>query len=197
MAGYVHAMERLRPVARRFALEISSVILAVESAAEVALRRHGQHQPLPAWFAAAAIALVVLPLLGRRRFPFAAPAMVWLLAAVVSFADGRLVVTPVSAFLAAMIAAFLLGYLGDPRARLGLAVVLCAAAIVVDNQPGHMGSEFIFIPVLFAIVWCAGLALHERAGHAEAAERRAVHAEREGEAAARVAAAEERARIAR
>jgi signal transduction histidine kinase len=191
-------MERLRPVARRFALEISSVILAVESAAEVALRRHGQHQPLPAWFAAAAIALVILPLLGRRRFPFAAPAVVWLVAAVVSFAEGRLVVTPVSAFLAAMIAAFLLGNLGDgPRARLGLAVVLCAAAIVVDNQPGHMGSEFIFIPVLFAIVWCAGLALHERAGHAEAAERRAVHAEREGEAAARVAAAEERARIAR
>jgi signal transduction histidine kinase len=172
--------------------------LAVESAAEVALRRQGQHQPLPAWFAAAAIALVILPVLGRRRFPFAAPALVWLLAAVVSFADGRLVVTPVSAFLAAMIAAFLLGNLGDgPRARLGLAVVLCGAAIVVDRQPGHTGGEFIFIPVLFAIVWCAGLALHERSGHAEAAERRAVHAEREGEAAARVAAAEERARIAR
>ena len=44
------------------------------------------------WLAAPAIALVVLPLLARRRFPFAAPAAVWLLATALSFADGRLVV---------------------------------------------------------------------------------------------------------
>jgi signal transduction histidine kinase len=191
-------MQRPRPVARRFALEILCVILAVESAVEITLRDSAPHQPLPAWLAAPAIALVVLPLLGRRRFPFAAPAAVWLLAAAVSFADGRLVVTPVSAFLAAMIASFLLGNLGDAfQARLGLAVVLCAAVIVVDNQPGHTSGEVIFIPVLFAVAWGAGLALRERVGHAEAAERRAVQAEHEGEAAVRAAAAGERARIAR
>ena len=68
---------------------------------------------------------------------------------------------------------------------------------MVHNQPGHTSGEFIFIPVLFAAAWGAGLALRERAGHAEAAERRAVHAEHGRDAAARVAAAEERARIAR
>jgi len=69
--------------------------------------------------------------------------------------------------------------------------------IVVHNQPSHTSGEFIFIPALFAAAWGAGLALRERAGHAEAAERRAVHAEHGRDAAARVAAAEERARIAR
>ena len=197
-AGYVHAMDRLGSRARRFALEILAVILAAESAVEVTLRHPPQHRPPLGWFAAPAIVLVIMPLLGRRRFPFWAPAAVWLLAAAVSFSDGWLVVTPVSAFLAAMIASYLLGNLGDGRlARLGLAIVLCGAVIVVRNQPGHMSGEFIFIPVLFAVAWGAGLAMRERAGHAEAAERRAVHAEHGRDAAARVAAAEERARIAR
>jgi signal transduction histidine kinase len=80
---------------------------------------------------------------------------------------------------------------------LGLAIAACGAAIVVDNQPGHTSGEFIFIPVLFAVAWGAGLALRERAGHAEAADRRATHAEHGSEAAARAAAAAERARIAR
>ena len=61
------------------------------------------------WFAAPAVAIVVLALLGRRRFPFAAPVAVWLLAAALSFVDGRLVVSVYS--LAGMAAAFLLGNL--------------------------------------------------------------------------------------
>ena len=47
------------------------------------------------------------------------------------------------------------------------------------------------------VAWLAGYALRERADQAEAAEERAIRAEREREAAARVAVAEERARIAR
>jgi len=197
-AGYVHSMERPGSLARRYALEILSVILAAESAVEVTLRHLAPHQPYPGWFAAPAIALVILPLLGRRRFPFWAPAAVWLLAAAVSFVDGQLVVTPISVFLAGMIASYLLGNLSDGRqARFGLAIALCGAVIVVGNQPGHTVGEFIFLPVLFAVAWGAGLALRERAGHAEAADRRATRAEDGREAAAQAAAAEERARIAR
>ena len=119
-----------------------------------------------------AVALVVLPLLARRRFPFAAPAAVWLLAAALSFVDGRLVVFTVSAFVAGMAAAFLLGNLRDAvqarhrprRSSLG------SAAIVVYNDPSHATGELVFIPVLFAIGWLAGFALRERAEQAEAAE---------------------------
>jgi signal transduction histidine kinase len=187
-------MKRLGSVARRFALDILIVATAVECAAETAVR----HQSHSKWLAVPAIIAVIIPLLARRRFPFGAPAAVWLVAAAVSFGDGLLVVTPVSAFTSAMIAAFLLGKLSDGgQARLGLIVVLGSAAIVMVNKPGHSSADLIFFPVMSATIWSAGLALRERAGHAEAAERRAVHAEHEREATARLAVAEERARIAR
>ena len=150
------------------------------------------------WFAGPAVALVVLPLLVRRRFPFAAPVAVWLLAAALSFVDGRLVGFSQVILLAGVAAAFLLGSLRDAvAARIGLAVVVGGAAIIVYNDPGHAPGNLIFIPVQFMIAWFAGFALHQWAAQAEAAEERASHAERERESAARVAVAEERARIAR
>ena len=186
-------------IARRYGLDVLIAIGAIESALEVALRHDPLQEPRTTpWFAAPAIALVVLPLLGRRRFPFAAPATVWLLAAGLSFVDGRLVTFTASAVVAGIAAAFLLGNLRDAvQGRLGLAVVASGAVIVVYNDPNHAAGDLIFTPLLFAIGWLAGFALRERAEQAEAAEQRATHAEREREAAARVAVAEERARIAR
>ena len=97
-----------------------------------------------------------------------------------------------------MAAAFLLGNLRNSlHAAIGLAVVLCSAAIIVYEIPGHPTSLLIFLPLEFGISWLAGYALRERAEQAEAAEVRATQAEREREAAARIAVAEERARIAR
>jgi signal transduction histidine kinase len=99
---------------------------------------------------------------------------------------------------AGMAAAFLLGNLRDAtQARIGLAVVLAGAAVIAYNNPDHTPGDLVFTPVLFAIAWLAGFALRERATQAEAAEERAIHAERQREAAARIAVAEERARIAR
>jgi signal transduction histidine kinase len=69
--------------------------------------------------------------------------------------------------------------------------------IVIANKPGHARAELIFAPLTLAIVWGAGFAQRERAGHAEAADRRAAHAEHGREAATRLATAQERARIAR
>ena len=98
-----------------------------------------------------------------------------------------------------MAAAFLLGNLRDARAGAARPrrSSLGGAAIVVYNDPDPRAGELVFIPVLFAIAWLAGFALRERAEQAEAAEERATQAEREREAAARIAVAEERARIAR
>ncbi len=192
-------MRRLWFLARRYGLDALIVLVAIESALEVALRHDPGREPrTTAWFTVPATALVVLPLLGRRRFPFAAPVAVWLVAAALSFVDGRLVVFTVGVNVAGMVAAFLLGNLRDPvQARVGLAIVIGSAAILVSNDPNHTSGEFIFIPILFAIAWLAGFALHERAAQAEAAEERATYAEREQESAARIAVAEERARIAR
>jgi signal transduction histidine kinase len=184
---------------RRYAFDALIVAVAVEGALEVALRQDSSDAPRTTpWLAVPATALVAVPLLARRRFPFAAPAATWLIAAGVSFLDGRLIVFTASASIAGLAAAFLLGNRRDgTQARLGLAIVLGSAALVAYNDPDYTAAELVFTPLLFGIGWLAGFALRERAEQAEAAEERAAYAEREREAAARVAVAEERARIAR
>jgi signal transduction histidine kinase len=192
-------VSRLRSLAREHGFDVLIVLAALESAAEVAVRRDAADAPTTAlWFSIPAVALIVLPLLARRRFPFAAPVALWLLAASVSFVDGWLVTFTFSVTVAGMAAALLLGHLReDVEARLGLAIVIGAAAIVVYNSPDHAAGEFIFVPALFAIGWLAGYALRERAAQADAAEVRATQAELERDAASRIAVAEERSRIAR
>jgi signal transduction histidine kinase len=189
----------VRLLARRHGLDLLIVLLALEAALEVAFRHDPVQEPrTTVWVAAPAAALVVLPLLARRRFAFGAPAAVWVLSAALSFADGRLVVFPAGILVAGMVASFLLGNLPDDRqARLGLAIVVGAATILAANDPTGETGDFLVLPILFSIAWVGGFALRERAAQAEAAEERAAAAEREREAAARVAVAEERARIAR
>jgi signal transduction histidine kinase len=175
------------------------VLAAVEMAAEVALRYGAPDGPTtPKWFAVPATALIVLPLLARRRLPFAAPLAVWIVAALLSFIDGRLVGFTTTASVAGLVAAFLLGNLADrTQARIGLVVVLAGAATLMYNNPSHTLGELILIPTMFLIGWLAGLALRQRATQAEDAEERAARAERERAVATRIAVAEERARIAR
>ncbi|HSL63412.1 MAG TPA: sensor histidine kinase [Gaiellaceae bacterium] len=192
-------MSRLGDVTRKYGLDLLIVLLALEAMLEVALASDSPDAPRSTpWFSVPAIAVMVLPLLARRRYPFAAPAAYWLLATGFSFVDGRLVTSMTSVMVLGLTAAFLLGNLRDGmQARIGLAVVLGGAAIIDYNRPGHSTAELVFIPLLFGIGWLGGYALRERAVQAEAAEERAAQAEREREAAARLAVAEERARIAR
>jgi signal transduction histidine kinase len=192
-------VRRLGDLARRYGLDALIVLAATESVIEVVVR-HGSedtaHTTL--WFVVPATASVILPLLWRRRLPFAAPIAIWLLGPAISFVDGRLVPTTPSITVAGLAGAFLLGNRRDAiEAWLGLAVVLGGTALIVSHDPTREQAEFVFAPLLFAIGWLAGYALRERAEQAEAAEARATQAEREREAAARVAVAEERARIAR
>ncbi len=186
-------------VARGWGFDVLLVVLAVAAVLEVALRRDDADAPQTTlWFCVPAAAVIVLGLLSRQRFPFGAPAAFWLLAAAASFVDGRLIPFPAGLYLAGMLAAFLLGNLRDVvLGRVGLAVILGSMATIILNQPGHSAGELVFIPLLFGIAWLAGFALNARAEQADAAEARAAQAERERETAARIAVAEERARIAR
>ena len=192
-------MSRIGYVARRYALDVLIVLALVESAIEVAVRHDSADAPRTTmWFVVPALAVILLPLLARRHFPFAAPALFWSLAAAVSFVDGRLIPFLALIFVTGMAGAFLLGNLRDARqARVGLAIVVSAAAIIVYNQPHHGSGELVSVPLLFAICWLGGFALRSRAEQAEAAEVRATQAERERDTAARIAVAEERTRIAR
>jgi signal transduction histidine kinase len=192
-------VSRIRNAAREYWFEGAVVLLATVGLLDLAVRRDAPDAPQSSmWFAVAAVAALVLALCSRRRFPFAGPAAYWLLAAGISFVDWQLIPFISSLIVVGMAAAFLLGNLRDSvRAGIGLAVVLGAAATIVYKIPGHPTSLLFFLPLEFGISWLAGYALRERAEQVEAAEVRATQAEREREAAARVAVAEERARIAR
>jgi signal transduction histidine kinase len=189
-------MPRASTFARRYWLDLGIVLAAFASALEVVLKEDASETT--GWFAVPAVVVIVLVLLARRRYEFAAPAALWLLAPAATFVDGRAIVSTQAVFITGLVAAALLGSLRDAtRARAGLAVVVGGAAIVVYNDPRHSPGQLVFIPILFALGWVVGFAIRERAAAAEAAEARASHAERERETAARLAVAEERARIAR
>jgi signal transduction histidine kinase len=172
-------------------------LLAIEAMSEVVVGRNSEGAP-SLWFALPAIALLVSPIFARRRFPFAAPATYWLLAAGISLVNWWVLPFAHSLFVVGMAVAFLLGNLRDDlRAGVGLALVVGCTVVLDYEIPDHTTAELVFVPMEFAISWLAGFAVRERAVKAEAAEVRATQAERERDAAARVAVAEERARIAR
>jgi signal transduction histidine kinase len=189
----------MRHIARDNWFELLIGALGVVAMIELIVGRNSPGAPSTSLrYAVPVVALLVAPLFARRRFPFAAPAAYWVAASAISFFDGVLIPFMVSLFPIGLVAAFLLGNLRDARrAWAGLAIVLGGITTVVYNIPGHLTAELIVIPVDFGIAWAAGFALRERAEKAEAAETRAIQAERVREAAARIAVAEERARIAR
>jgi signal transduction histidine kinase len=192
-------VSRIRHIAATYGLDVFIVAMAVASAVGTA-RRQDPYRPdgIQLGFEMAAVAVMVLVLLLRRRAPFVAPAATWMIGAALSFLDGRLIVGQAPLTIAGLVAAVLLGNLPSSRqARVGLVAVAAGATVIVYNDPTHSVSDFLLIPVLFSVGWLVGFALHERAEEAQAAQRRAAQAERDREVAARVAVAEERGRIAR
>jgi signal transduction histidine kinase len=198
-AAYVHLVSGLWSLTRKIGVDVLIAIAAGISALEVIVNQGEVSAPeSPTWFAAMVSGLLVLLLVVRRWFPFGAPVSLWLAAAGLSFIDGRLIVFSATLFAAGAAAAYLLGNLRDSfQAQLGLAVVIGGGFIVVYNNPDHEVGQFLATPCLFVIIWLAGFGLRRRVTESEAAEERMARLEREREDEARLAVAEERARIAR
>jgi signal transduction histidine kinase len=177
-----YVQSRLGYLARRHRFDPLIAALAIQAIIVVAVRRDAPDAPQTTpWFGLPAIA-----------------AAYWLVAVVASFVDGRLVPFPGGLCVLGMATAFLLGNLRNAlQARLGAVIVVGGAAIIIYNLPAHSAAEQVFVPLGFGISWLAGFALRERGEQAEAADLRAAQAEREREAGARIAVAEERVRIAR
>jgi signal transduction histidine kinase len=205
---------RIRNLAYEYWFELLMAVLGIAGMLELVVGRDLPGAPaMSLWFSLPAVAILVAPLLARRKFPFAAPVAYWLMAAGLTYVNGLLIPFIGSLGVVGLAAAFLLGNLRDDRkAGIGLAVVVGSIVVVVANIPAaQSASDFVFIPLRFVVAWIAGYAMRERSQQAEAAEMRAslaerereaaemraVLAEREREAAARIAVAEERARIAR
>src|SRR5919204_3424193 len=95
-------------VAREYWFDVLIVLLAIEGMLEVVVGRDSPGAPT-LWFALPAIAILVAPIFARRRFPFAAPAAYWLLAAGISFVDWRPLPFAHALFPVGLTVAFLLG----------------------------------------------------------------------------------------
>ena len=88
---YVQRVSRIRYVAREYWFELLIAFLAIAGMLELVVGRDAPGAPTTTlWIAIPTVAVLLLPLLARRRFPFAAPAAYWLLAAAISFGDGLL-----------------------------------------------------------------------------------------------------------
>jgi signal transduction histidine kinase len=193
-------MSRIEYVTREYWFELLTALLLLAGIVQLAVLHDSAGAPSTTlWFSVPALVVLVLPLFARRRFPFAAPAAYWLLAAGITFGDGVLIAWVDSLGVIGLASALLLGNLRDRRkAVIGLGIVVGCMLVVVWNIPGPQPTNwFIFITLRFVAAWVAGFALRARVEEAEAAEVRAVKAEDEREAVARIAVAEERARIAR
>jgi signal transduction histidine kinase len=196
------ARQRAWPLIRRYGFDALVVAAALETALQLAFGRNhsnGNHPPGGSpWVLIPLSIPFFLPFFWRRRYPFAAPAAVYIYGAGLSFFEGSLVTFPFGIFLAVLAAAFMMGMLPDRTQSVsGWGIALGAAAIVVHNDPHKGWSDFLFNAILFTIVWLAGNALSAKLTQYRAAEERAARLEREREERARAAVAEERARIAR
>jgi signal transduction histidine kinase len=193
---YLQYVTRAKQFARKYWFDLLVAALAAAAILEV-IATSGSTQATR-WFGLPAIAILVLPIFARRRFPFGGPVAYFVLAAAISLIDWQLIPDRESFFVIGLAVAFLLGNLRNPwQAGIGLVVAVSSLAFIVYEIPGHTTGELVFIPIDFMVAWVAGFALRERSEQAEAAEVRAAVAERERDAAARIAVAEERARIAR
>lgn len=199
-AGIANLARRVWPLIRRYGFDALVLLAMLEVALELAFgREHNKDAPTGSLWLLIPLSIAILaPLLARRRFPFAAPAAVYLYCAAISFYNGNLVTFSFGIFLAVLTSAFLMGMLPDRSQSVsGLAIGVGAAAIVVHNDPDQGWGDFFFISLLFTIVWLAGNALGAKLTQYRQAEERAARLEREREDRARAAVAEERARIAR
>jgi len=192
---------RLGPLLERYAVDAFVVVLGVSWLGWAATDGAG-------WTVAIAALLGTVPLLLRRRFPFAAPVLVFAGLAGVSLADPGTAaegefLSPFSG-LSLALAFWVVG--GHPKAEqaiagaaIGFASVVALAwgaeqDVVVTDANSDLGA--IGVLLVAAGLFAAAFALRRRAQGAAALEERAARLEREREARTRAAAAAERARIA-
>jgi signal transduction histidine kinase len=194
---YREVVNRALTLMMRYGFDAVIVLAAAGGVLEVVLRRHDEHAPSSLWLAIVTQLALILPLLARRLgFPLLAGIFVF--AAAISFVDGALVTFTAVVFIAVLTVCFLFGMLDDRRQAIaGLAIGIGASLVVNANEAERALEDFISVPILFVVVWIAGLALGHQQREMRAARDRAQRAEGEREERARSAVTEERQRIAR
>jgi signal transduction histidine kinase len=175
-------------------LDIGLVLLAIASQFEVWLGEEAEHE----WLLSPLVLGAALAPIARRRAPFAAPLGSVAALGVASLVAERYVPASATTLMLVIIAAWCMGAHNPPRiATGGLVATFGLVAIVVTKDPAGDLSDGIVVCGIVTVAWVIGLGWYRRFKHTVALEERALRAEQERETAARIAVAEERARIAR
>ena len=201
-AQYVRFVSGQRTLIRRLAFDLLVLLAALESAAEVAFRDDPVRAPRTTlWFTVPAIVVLFTPAARATALPVRGagrPSGSWQRQSRSSTAGSSFSRVPCS--WRGSPPRFSSGNLSDGvQARTGLVIAARRQPrwLPTTTRRAQLG-EFIFLPVLCAIVWTGrARAAAPAPRQADAAESRAARAERERETLARIAVAEERTRIAR
>jgi signal transduction histidine kinase len=141
--------------------------------------------------------LWTLPLLLRRRFPFAAPVFAFAMQTGVAFADPDLGVETTMS-LAWLLTFWVLGAYNERRQAIVGALIGFASIIVIARQDMRVGLDEVVWGIAFGGAICLiAYTLQRRTAHAAELEERAARLEREREERTRAAVEAERRRIAR
>jgi signal transduction histidine kinase len=192
-------VRELWPLARRYwfdALVLAGIAYGVVVTIHDQGKKDGPDGPL--WLDIVLVVAIIAPLLARRRFPVAALAAVPVAVVVAALLDVGLIHDLFATFLAGCATAFLMGLLRDRRQAIaGFAMIFAATVVIARMDPAQKFGDWVFSVLFFFAVWFGGFVVGHKFEEADAAKERAMRAEREREDRARVAVAEERARIAR
>jgi signal transduction histidine kinase len=191
---------KLWSLARRFwfdAIVVAGLVLTLGPAVSKVHTKNGPGGPL--WFDILAILAIFLPLFARRQLPFAGPLVSLASLAVAASVDGKIAPNVPLTFGAACSALFLLGAMRDrSQAYVGLAAGIATVASTAHNDPTSSGAgNYVWEGLFFIGAWVIGFTVGRKLWEGVEAKERADRIEREREDQARLAVAEERARIAR
>jgi signal transduction histidine kinase len=158
---------------------------------------HGPEGPL--WLDVLIVLASFTPFFFRRKFPVGALVATALVIGLTSFLDHTLAQNNFFFFVAGLCISALFGMQPDRRVAVGgLLLAHAISAVITANDPeGSFADDFVWSLITFTVVWTVGFALGGRLRQADVAKRLALQAEQEREEQARLAVADERARIAR
>ena len=153
----------------------------------------------PVWLDVLLAVIFVAPLFFRRRWPMAAPFAAIAVVFVGAFADIGFFDNAFPAYLIALGIAVWFGMRPNRREAIaGWAALQLVSVVVTYRDPQtQSANDYFWSLVTFTIAWIIGFALGERLRETDVTRRLAEQAELEREEQARLAVAEERARIAR
>jgi signal transduction histidine kinase len=191
-------LQKAWPLAKRYwfdALVVAGIAASIAVAVADQHKKDGPDGPL--WFDVLASIAFLVPFFFRRRYPFGAPAAVGVILAAVSFVDSGFVNDEFTTFLSGIAVAFMFGMLKERNQALAGAALLVGTVAVIAHNQGDHPVDFVFPSIVFGVSWTVGFVLGQKLREGSEAKERAERLEREREEQARIAVAEERARIAR